>query len=346
VPVVAPDLPLALIGLALVLGLTAFRLWSGGSRLEAGRRPGLWLCAGGALVALVGLVVLLARGGRAWVYAASELIVLVPLLLVWFSLARIWRQRTEPGSTHAKALAPQPLVLFTLYGAIAVLHLYPAADPAHVIMSMPAMLPLLAPCLATLAQSDPAGAPRVGARWVALGLVGLLALPPVYVLATTRATKAVRRLEIPRATGIEVMGRLYRDGARLVEYLDRPEHLGRRLLVVSGKPMVYFLSGRPSLLDRFEFEFYLTGLGVLEEREARQRVDQQAILRVLRQSRPLIVSDDFDPAAARFARAYPLVWSYIQSRTSRVQRIGGFQLLDWLPDHAGPARQEGGRPGS
>jgi len=87
-------------------------------------------------------------------------------------------------------------------------------------------------------------------------------------------------------------------------------------------------------------------LGVLDDEEARRRVDEQAVLRVLRQARPLIVSDDFDDAAERFARAYPQVWSYIRSRTRTVRRIGGFQLRDWLPEDAGPTGPEGPGPGS
>jgi hypothetical protein len=269
------------------------------------------------LIALCAVVLGLARQGQNWVFPAADLVIVVFFLLVWGSL--LVTLRSGSGAEQAR--------LFALYGATAVLFLYPSADAPHALLSLPAVLPLLACCLVPgRARGEASSDGR--SSYVSALAIAALASPFVYLQVVGRLIERVPRPSFERASGIEVTGEFYRDGTRLVRYLDQEGLSQRPLLVISGKPMAYFLAGRPSLVDPFEYALYLIGLGVLTGEDARELVDEEKLIEVLRTAHPLLVTDSSDDGAARVAQALPRVRAEVEEHFEVLSKIGLFSILE------------------
>ncbi|MBW2386508.1 MAG: hypothetical protein JRG92_23005 [Deltaproteobacteria bacterium] len=321
VPLPTPNLLTLLFAVALGAALVAIHL-AMAPGAAAGRRglaPALAVVvAAGATVALL---LRITQGASHWVFSAADLFVLIPFALVCSAIMLVFRSHGTANLEPTRTTHRDMLLLFTLHGSVSVLYYHPASDFAHVMMSAPAILPLIVPCLGALTRGR--------SPWPAVLVVGVLAMPFVFALAAARHIDRIERIPIERASGIRVAGELYRDGALLVKYLSAPANAARPVFVVSGQPLIYFLADREAPVDAYEFAFYLTGLGVLEDADARELVNEREALRTVRRTRPLIVGEGFDTAVTHFAQAYPILWSGIRDATRVTKRIGRFQVRDW-----------------
>src|SRR5262249_2203713 len=158
--------------------------------------------------------------------------------------------------------------LLWVLAASSLLYLYPAGDFWHVIMTVPMFLPLIALQLDRAQRVEPPPAPRRrrpnAFAVAAVAVLALLAAPPVLSLLTTRAQLANEPPRFARARGIVGLTK-YRDAADLVDFLDTQQPAQRPLFITANEQMLYFLSGRVSALDRYEFVFYLTAAGLIRD---------------------------------------------------------------------------------
>jgi hypothetical protein len=336
-PFPSPSIDFGLWQLACFGGFAALAIWGGRSRdVMQGRRRwsfvgllALSLLAAGSL-ALSGWQ---ARGDDWWFWGSSDLLFGVPFVLVWLSIAeRVRLGRSGESNRRLRAFS-----LFACYGPMALLSLYPAADIWHILALLPACLPLLAYGLerfwqAPGAQGRAAGGWRLGAGAAIAGFALVLLFPAVHDVVRARGIAPAFKQSLPRATGIRGGSGLYmstRSGGKLVRFLMQEPQRDEALFILSAKSLFYFLADRVSPVQEYEYILYLVAADLIREEPARKLVDQDELIRRLKQARPLIVDDHFDDQSENVRRMYPRFANFIDTHYREAETFGSFRVLRW-----------------
>jgi hypothetical protein len=260
-------------------------------------------------------------GHRGWEWTLVWGVLLLPFLVVWGLLPVVFAGRPAwvPAVLRPRGDACRPMALFFFSAVVGLLCLYPSADFAHFLMALPLFLPLLA---AVASRTWPAtGWLPVAA---ATAVTAVLCAPFVSLLALG-LRMPLSAEGFARASGIRGGGAEFDDAAALVRHLDAmPE---RSLLVLVNEPLVYFLSGRDSVLAREEFLLHLVGFGLIRPDEARAYVPEPMIIERLQAARPTIV--DAAGGATPFAEVFPDVARYLATHYRPVRDIGRYRVLAW-----------------
>jgi hypothetical protein len=274
-----------------------------------------------ARTATLGLATLVVAGivGRvltraAWSIVSWQLSDYLPAALVWVSAPLALRSGQAPR-------------LLWWYGALTFVSLYPAADVAHALMVLPAVLPLLA---FLLERAWVAAGERWLTRLLAAGLVGLpLLMPAEQSIAFLAGSVAARPSGAPvfaRASGIWGGDPPFAEMRGVLEVLDRTAPAGARLLVLPSAQLLYFIADRPSPLPRAEMVLYLLTVGLLHPADARALASEDDMLTILRAAPPLIVRTDGE-AWRLIAATYPALASWIDAAYVPVARVGPHEVL-------------------
>ncbi len=285
-----------------------------GALLAVGGHGVAWRRAGlaAAIACGIALVAAAVRGDATWGWQAGVmgLLSLLPFVATWSAAGALFA--TAPGFGR----------LAYLVAATGLFYLHPTAAFWHAVAALPLFVPALA---AGVQRAVGTGAgPAAGA--LAVALAALVALPFARVLVEQRR-EAVHVLE-----GVERAGNLRLDArrraqARVVEHLLAPRQRERPVLVLGGHTLVYFLAERRSPVELYEFDLYLLGFGLLENAEARRRIDQRALIERLRTLRPLVVESLEDDRPARLRRALPALGRHLDTHYRRAARFGEFRVL-------------------
>jgi hypothetical protein len=203
--------------------------------------------------------------------------------------------------------------------------LYPSADLAHAAAMLPAFLPLLARAVNRLQARTPT---RRGAAIVALATLAFV-VPPVRLLADAVADRPADRDGLPRASGIWQRGDRFGEAVRFSRLLEARFPPGTPMLAVPSQQTLYFVLGRPSVLENEEFVFYLASFGLIADADARALANEDAMLDRLRQTRPFAVQYTGDPALDRMRRAFPRLTAFLATHYRPTAAVGGYTLLEW-----------------
>lgn len=290
-----------------------------------------------------------ARPRHLWFWMSSDLLRSLPFWIVWLSIFGMLRERAkEPGTASAPNRA---LFVLTLYAAMALLWLYPAADIWHIFGILPSCLPLLAHHLRSLwrVPEERVHRPLVErfAPWAISGVLGAaLVLPALLdLMSTVRAKRAVAA-SMPRASGMTGAPGFHGRDAEVVRYLREAQRREEAVFVLSGKPLFYFLADRVSPVQELEFVLYSVANDVIGAGEGRAFVDDRLVGQ-LQQTRPLIIDDRWDDRARKVRQAYPQLDRLLR-RHYRVERtFGPLRVLRWYaPSEEEQALFRGGTPGT
>lgn len=328
VPLRPPGLRPALLGAVVLASFAVAATWSehGGSRGRVGiRRLAVSLAA---LAAALGALLLHAGstpGLRAYLLRAqwtAETFALLPAL-PWCVLAVAWAGMRRSGPAAAPAL---PLLYLLAAGTL--LQLFPCADLPHVIMILPAFVPLLAYALerVRLQAAGAAPAPRACAALLVVAWPLASVVPFVRSRLAAPAVAPTRR-GFARAPGITGAAPRFDEAVDLVRHLSRTACPGCRLLVLTNEQLLYVLAGMPSALQHDEFLLYLVGSGLTTDADARQLADEEAMIRALATSRARVVDREDDPAATRFRHAFPRVARFLADACPPTATFGRYRLL-------------------
>lgn len=297
----------------------------------AARRPGVAVRVAAAAVFALGSADLLRRGLSAdvdrywWFWLSSDLQHVLPGAAAWAAAIVCfgpWRRALlGPASASRRAT--------TLYACLAIgllFLLYPSGRLLHAWMALPAFLPVLAALLARLLGGLEGRWRPVGAGLLIVSML-LLSAPSVADLFRERARRASDRHGFERATGIAGPGDLSRDGAELVALLRRPPFAGRPLFVLSGKEMIYFLVGEPSVAEPYEFGLYLVSGDLIDEEAIPSLVDEADLIARLRSARPVVIDDDYNAQGRNARRGLPAVAAWLERSYAPARRVGRFTVL-------------------
>jgi hypothetical protein len=245
---------------------------------------------------------------------------LLPLLSVSAGLACLLGRARERSDRAAE--------LFLYVATLALLFLYPAADFWHALMILPALLPLLAHQIqrAVCGVGDAAGW-NLASRFVPAICFLVLAAPFVHGLWKARAEPGADRTFV-RARRITSPDAHFSKVLDLVGEVEAQAAPGQRALLLTNEQMIYFLLGRPSVLEREEFVLYLVGAGLIHPENARVLVPEERIIERLRRDRPLVIDRKNNPAAERFRKTFPQAAAFIAASCPRAGGSGGYDLLD------------------
>ncbi len=256
-----------------------------------------------------------------WFSDVFRLLYAVPLALVWAALPRVVLPRRS-------GTAPPALAAFFFFAASSLLLLHPGGDLPHILMGLPAFLPLLAVQLARLHGAEPGrAAAMVSAACLTLLLLVLCA-PFALALATAPAALPAGWTGFARAPGVRDAAPKFRDATELVRAIDA-QPPARPLFAIANAQMLYFLAGRPSALGREEYLLYLVAADVIAADTVRDLLPPAAITTRLEALRPLVIDEPGSALGEHFRRVYPEVAAYIDAHTRAVRTAGVFRLLDW-----------------
>jgi hypothetical protein len=180
----------------------------------------------------------------------------LPALAVWAGIAAL-------AATHARGVEPW----YVLFGALALLAMYPRADSAHALVASPPIFVAAAWALS-----------RVRPRLLALVLLGvpLLAVAPqVAWRADLLLAEPYAPLGLARATDVLVPMTTAEDTRGVVEFVQASTPPGAPLFVYPAAPLLNFLAQRPNP-TRFDHFFP----GTLSQR------DFDSAIAELEQARP------------------------------------------------------------
>ncbi|MFN8542792.1 MAG: glycosyltransferase family 39 protein [Candidatus Binatia bacterium] len=283
-----------------------------------------------AITAVLGLVVagVLIVGADlrfgTWLWSALRLLFWVPPAVVWVMGAACVRS--------ARADPPEGVAVVTIVSATLLPLLAPVSDWPHLVMTLPAFLPLTAFAMREVWGSADRGVPP-GLRPWALALLGawLVAVtgPFVHELASARTQPAPPTWGYDRATGISDPRTVAQDMYDVVQYLRSRPTADDRVLVLPSDAMIYFLAARRSALEDDEFYFYAATFGPqLSVDDARSGVDQAAAMRRLESERPVVIRVRGSTAAA-FARFFPVLGAYLERSYRPVADFRSYEVLEW-----------------
>lgn len=322
-------------------------IWRGRSAgtLRGGR---LWAFRGLLATSLLALVALAVTGWQAraevfWFWGSADLLLSLPFVLVWLSIAEVIRldRADVPGGSPGERRA---FVLFTAYATMALLWLYPAADIWHILAVLPSCLPLLAYLLERFWRL-PGESERSSRAWklgagALIGTLGLaLALPAAADLVREWGARPAFVRSLPRATGVRGASGPYSShgsGGAVVRYLNHADRRNEPIFVLSGKSLFYFLTDRVSPVQKLEYVLYLAAHDSIREEKAREMLDEDELIRRFREVRPLIVDDDSDERGQNVRLMYPRFASFIRTNYRPEKKIGRFRVLRWHSGRANP----------
>jgi hypothetical protein len=290
-------------------------------------RPLAWLAAllACGLAAAAGVVLGGALQQPNWHLEILWVVALGPFLAVWGTLPGLFPETLHWwGGGGARADATAPVALFHCVASMSLLNFYPYCDIFHVFMSLPLFLPLIA---LVVARGLAAAAMSSGrATAVTAGVTALLCAPFVY-LTVQALSEPESAAVFSRASGVRGEAADFAATAELVGYLESlpPE---QTLLVLANKQLLYFLSGRDSLLPRQEFLLYLVGYGSIRDADARTLLPEQAIIDRIAAAPPVIIDDGYG-AAKPFRRVFPQAARFIDTHYRVARVIGRYRVLGW-----------------
>jgi hypothetical protein len=187
------------------------------------------------------------------------------------------------------------------------------------------------------------GAAQPG-RIVAAVLCGLtaawLAAPaavPVWNRATGRAM--MRPAALPHTAGITLPWQEYariglEDVSQLVDHIERTAPPEARMLLFSSHHMLYFLSDRAPLADRYEYPIFLTGIRMMPVNEIMLAADRETLARLERSPETIVITHD--NRTSRWIRnQLPLTAAYIDAHYALDRRFGPYRLLERRSTHEG-----------
>jgi len=210
------------------------------------------------------------------------------------------------------------------------LQLYPAADLPHALMTLPPFVPVLAGVVARL---------RTAGTSVVLALAILIALFAAPLLRIRVGAQRADGAGFTRASGVRDGGSEFSHAVSLVRWLaNQPPG---PILVLANQQLLYFLSGRRSLVEHDEFVLYLVGADLIEAHAARRWIDEDAIVTRLRETGALVVDSEATPAGRRVLAVFPRVAALIDDEWREVVRFGGYRVL--APAPRTPDGQRGSR---
>jgi hypothetical protein len=281
------------------------------------RLHGLRPWAGTLATSVALLVPVVASGGGAFVGLSW-----VPVIAAYASIAAL------VGGHWQGARVERARALALSYAMWALPSLFPSADFAHALMT----LPLSLPALVSLAPSgEPRVAGRLPGRTIAAvaAVVVTLALVGPYVatfgFSTTGPVSAGPGLA--RATGVTSTAPRFRAMAQVVQAVEARAPAGAPLLVLPSEQGLYVLANRVSVFDAEELVLYLVAHGLLSKHDADEFTDEAAMLARLRTARPLLVRIDAPKEDARFAASFPSLAAFIDERYEEVERFGPYRIL-------------------
>ncbi len=267
--------------------------------------------------------------GSRWYRDFAQLWFAFPFAVTWAGFAWVLLPASRARST-APPHDERPAALFAFLAIASLFLLYPAGDLWHVLMALPAFLPLLAHLMSRYLGRFPSPAP-LAARAALVVVVLLLSIPCVHALAAMRlGTRADAYFQ--RASGISDPNPQTADMGRLVDYLATHTPPDRRLLITTGEHQLYFLAGRRSALEKQEYVLYLRGAGIVSPSDARELLSQADAIRTLEHYRPLIVERAVEEAPSRFRvdfeRAFPEIARYLRTHYAPAEQIGDYRILE------------------
>jgi len=311
--------------------------------------------ARGVVIASVALcAVALVVGGRAhllnrgWLGDVFALVFWVPPLAAWAGALLLMRAAAADAPAPAggppvqdgspsplQGMTSEPAVLVTMVTATLLPGLAPVSDLPHVLLALPAFLPLTVLVLRELrgggvSSIEDERAVGRGLAWTLAGCWAVVfAVPAVTMLATARASLPAPAVTHPRATWIADGGPRAADLAAAVAYIDKRQPRPERLLTYPTQAMLYFLTGIPSALDASEFAFYAGIAGPqLSDENVLALVDEQVAVLQLATQRPMVVRVRGGQALDVFRRMFPVITSYIGRNYRQVARFGDYDVLE------------------
>ena len=338
-PLSAPAAETLLFGATLLASFAVVGAWRrGGSR---GGRPMVLVGALATLgLALGGLLAVAATtvglrpyllGGQ-WPREFFTALPGLPFCALATAAVSLRRREAAPRSGTAPPAAParDALGLLFFFAAGALLQLYPAADLPHVMMLLPAFLPLLAHALGSFLRGSATAPASRTSRTCAALLVLAWPLAVVVPFAQTRVALRPLPLEPARgfvhASGVSGAVSAFQDAADLVRYLTGTSVRDGGLLIIANQQLLYFLAGVRSPLQPQEFVLYLVGARLLADEDARALADEDAMIRALEVSRPLVVDDVGSPAGARVRGAFPRLARFLTETYGPPLAIGSYRV--------------------
>jgi hypothetical protein len=278
---------------------------------------------------MLGFVVALVVAGREhltsrrWLGDVFNLLFWLPPVAVWTS--SLWLTRSPGKSSDGQACEASTIT--TLVTAALLPGLAPVSDLPHVLIALPAFLPITAWMLCRARGSSPALGRRPALALLACWVVGVT-VPAVAMLASVRSRAARPGVVHARATWITDDGANAAELSAVVEYLRARRPRPERLLTVPSHAVVYFLAGLPSALDADEFAFYAGIAGPqLSTDDARAMVDQRAAVQTLAAERPLVVRVRGRGLEA-FGRTFPEIAAYLGQSYRPVASFGPYEVLE------------------
>ena len=288
-----------------------------------------------------------------WYQDMFATLYVLPFAVVW---ASIWFYlATAEPSDSTLELPPverrTAASLWSFFCATSLLLLYPSGDLWHLLMCLPAFLPLFAALLERYAVGAALSRPpfgpneqlrnrvsrperRLAATFPTIASVLLVVMLATPFFGTTRFVRSMApgmRGAFTRASGIVGWPPKSKDAADLVAYIDaQPQE--QRLFVLCNEQLLYFLTGRPSVMERDEFALYLVGAGVITPNDRRALLDEARIVARLRETKPLVVDCTNSPLGERFKTAFPEVERFLADHYAAVASFGDYRLLTWTPD--------------
>jgi hypothetical protein len=293
---------------------------------------------GAASVAALGALVFYTRDGfdhGPWTLGLSDLWVLGPFVVVWFSLLEA-RHLIERDARTQLNPADQAYLAFTIFAAFALLSLYPAGEMWHGVAVAPIILPLFARILDRCGNASDQGPARNGALRFRAGLLVVLAvlaisISPVRDLLRNRTEPPASIRWLPRASEIGWLGDFpnqmrFRQIGRIIRRVHKESSPGQPVFVFSGAQLFYFLLNRPSPLQEYEFTLYLVAFGLIPDESARERVDEALVLERLREARPLLIDQPGSSFTENLRTAFPQVAQFLDANYQTVTKHGVYRV--------------------
>ncbi len=298
---------------------------------------------GAASLAALGALVFHTRdefGIRPWTLSLSDLWVLGPFVVVWFSLLEA-RHLIGRGLRAQLSSADQAFLAFTIFASFALLSLYPAGEIWHGVAVVPIILPLFARILDRIGNPSRQGPARTGVLRFGAGMIVVLAvlaigISPVRDLLRSRTETPASMSWLPRATEIGWMGgfpnqKRFRQTGRVIQRVNKEARPDQPVFVFSGEQLFYFLLNRASPLQEYEFTLYLVAFGLIPDERARERVDEALVIERLRQTRPLLIDQPGSSFTENLRTAFPQVARFLDANYKTVARPGVYRVSRYRP---------------
>jgi hypothetical protein len=274
------------------------------------------------------------RDATWWFWGPADLLFSLPFVVVVAGLVALIRRDRDPGVDESP-VSDRAFRLWICHAPLALMWLFPAADIWHVVMVLPSFLPLLAWLLDRFWQRVVVGESEAWlARAWAVGLVGIvcgvLVVPPIHDVLLERGKEPAFGISLPRATGVGGGSvAMTGHGGDMVRYLVEPERRDVPILVLSAKPLFYFLTDRVSPLEAFDFTLYLAAIDAIPGHRARALADENEMIRQIDALHPLILDDGYDRASKNIRDAFPRMAIFIRSHYRIDATFGRFRVLRW-----------------